>query len=108
HLHGSCKYPPIPVSRVLHQDRHEGSFQDKRRSFVRRKRMYMDSHNDIRDVLTCRQDCIPISFWDIQTSWYEACSANETCFLPVSSEVMDREDSRECRFHLQYSQSLLW
>ena len=24
--------------------------------------MYMDCHNDIRDVLTCRQDCIPISF----------------------------------------------
>ena len=62
-------FPPIPVSRVLHQDRHEGSFQDKCRSFVRRKKMYMDCHNDIRDVLTCRQDCIPISFLDIQTSW---------------------------------------
>ena len=39
------------------------------RSFVRRKKMYMDCHNDIRDVLTCWQDCIPISFLDIQTSW---------------------------------------
>ena len=62
HLHGFCRYLPIPASRVLLLDRHEGFFQDKYRAFDHREKMYMDCHNDIRDVLTCQQDCTTISF----------------------------------------------
>ena len=36
---------------------------------VGRKKWCMDYRSDIPDILTCRQDCIPISFLDIQTSW---------------------------------------
>ncbi len=48
HLHGSCRYLPIPVSHVQLLDKHEGSFPDKCRSFARRKKRYMDCHNGIR------------------------------------------------------------
>ena len=36
---------------------------------VRRKGWYMDYHSGIPGVSICRQDCIPIAFWDIQISW---------------------------------------
>ena len=83
HLHGFCRYLPIPVSHVLPQGRNEDSFLDKYKSFVHRKKSYMDYRSDIRDGLTCLYDCISISFWDIQISWWEVCFASGIYCLPA-------------------------
>ena len=43
----------------------------------------MDYRSDIRDGLTCLYDCISISFWDIQISWWEVCFASGIYCLPA-------------------------